>query len=445
MAGNVQERGYGATTGGLDTGRRFARIAGHPLTVGVLVVAILALGYLGYRNSQGGSDPAELGSAPMPVDDGDASDSAATDANGDDGDTTEEPDPASPDEPDPASAQAEPDGSAPIPPVPDGPYVAATLNLDKEPTNGLFILSGRVPDQATADALLEAAEVSYAPYVQSELVVDTTLEPAPWLANGANVIGLLPSVTDGTIMVAEEKITLSARSPRQEYVALLEGALTQLGGGLPVEVSNVTITDLNPPRFVVDVRDGQATLEGEVPSDEIVQILAGGAAQVYGQDNVVNELTVNPNTWASLWMETMPVSFQLFAVFPAYSFTVEDGFFSGSFQGGVNFDTNSSEVSPLAADALGVGVSVMRRDPSIGMIITGHTDSDGSDGYNQNLSLNRAQSVIDFFVAGGVDPARMVAVGAGESEPMVDNSSEENRARNRRVEIELVPVSALPG
>lgn len=330
-------------------------------------------------------------------------------------------------------------------PAPDGAYVSAQLNIDAQPGNGMFVLSGRVPDQETAGAVIQAAEISYSPFVQNELEVDPTLEPAPWLAAAPNVVGVLPSVTDGTIMVADQKILLSARSPNPEYLASLEGALGILGGGLPVEVVDTKITDLEPPLFSVEAEDGAVTLSGFVPSEQIIELLAGGAVAAYGQENVTNELTVDSGTYRSFWMQTIPGIFQLFRAFPTFDFTVQEGQFSGTLNEGVNFEANSTAINETAAQALDIGVAVLARDITIGMKITGHTDSVGADDYNQQLSLARAQSVVDYFAAAGIDPARLVAVGAGETEPIADNETPEGRLKNRRVQFDFGPASSLQG
>ncbi|MDH3301246.1 MAG: OmpA family protein [Acidimicrobiia bacterium] len=214
---------------------------------------------------------------------------------------------------------------------------------------------------------------------------------------------------------------------------------------MPVEVVDTLITDLDPPLFAVKVDQGSVTLDGFVPSQAVIELLAGGAQAVYGPDQVTNNLTVDDSTYSSFWMQTMPGVFQLFQAFPAYQFTVEEGAFSGAIQGGVNFATDSTEISPQAAQALDIGVAVLARDISIGMLVTGHTDSQGPDDYNQALSEARAQSVVDYFVASGIDPARLIAAGAGESQPVADNETDEGRAQNRRVEFVFGPASALGG
>ena len=74
--------------------------------------------------------------------------------------------------------------------------------------------------------------------------------------------------------------------------------------------------------------------------------------------------------------------------------------------------------------------------------IAGHTDSVGTDAYNQGLSERRANSVAAYLGGHGVMQQRMITVGAGESRPIASNDTETGRAQNRRVEITLVPVQS---
>jgi outer membrane protein OmpA-like peptidoglycan-associated protein len=71
--------------------------------------------------------------------------------------------------------------------------------------------------------------------------------------------------------------------------------------------------------------------------------------------------------------------------------------------------------------------------------VYGHTDSTGSDAFNQRLSERRAQSVTNYLVSRGVANARIRWQGFGESQPIADNTTEYGRSRNRRVEIKIIP------
>lgn len=101
------------------------------------------------------------------------------------------------------------------------------------------------------------------------------------------------------------------------------------------------------------------------------------------------------------------------------------------------FAFDSAKLDPADKTKLDTVASRLKSEaPSARMTITGHTDSVGSDAYNQKLSERRAQSVADYLVGAGVPQSNIVAVqGAGESQPVADNSTDSGRAQNRRVEV----------
>lgn len=105
----------------------------------------------------------------------------------------------------------------------------------------------------------------------------------------------------------------------------------------------------------------------------------------------------------------------------------------------VLFDFNKSVIKPAGVQALAPVVQAMRDQPTLRAELVGHTDSVGSDQYNQRLSLRRAEAVRNHLVSQGINPARITVDGRGESQPEVPNDTEANRAKNRRVEITLRP------
>ncbi len=72
------------------------------------------------------------------------------------------------------------------------------------------------------------------------------------------------------------------------------------------------------------------------------------------------------------------------------------------------------------------------------IIAVGHTDSVGSDAYNQKLSVRRSEAVKAYLVSKGIEKNRVYTEGKGEKQPVADNKTTEGRAKNRRVEIEVV-------
>lgn len=111
--------------------------------------------------------------------------------------------------------------------------------------------------------------------------------------------------------------------------------------------------------------------------------------------------------------------------------------------GGVLFASSKSELLPAAQLKLNsVADALMQQDPDSKMVVEGHTDSQGGDGYNQDLSQRRAQIVRDYLVGRGVAADRVSSQGFGSSRSIADNKSAEGRANNRRVEIVVEPKAA---
>lgn len=106
----------------------------------------------------------------------------------------------------------------------------------------------------------------------------------------------------------------------------------------------------------------------------------------------------------------------------------------------VTFAVDSSAIQPNFQETLGSVANTLSQYEKSYVDIFGHTDSTGSDAYNQSLSVRRADSVANFLSNSGVQRARLATQGFGESQPVASNSTEEGRAANRRVEIKIVPI-----
>jgi len=106
------------------------------------------------------------------------------------------------------------------------------------------------------------------------------------------------------------------------------------------------------------------------------------------------------------------------------------------------FDFNKSAVKPEGKAALGDLLNKLQGMNTEVMIAVGHTDSVGSDAYNQKLSIRRAEAVKAYLISKGVEASRVYTEGKGEKQPVADNKTAEGRAKNRRVEIEVVGTRA---
>lgn len=102
---------------------------------------------------------------------------------------------------------------------------------------------------------------------------------------------------------------------------------------------------------------------------------------------------------------------------------------------GVNFDYNKAVLTASAQDILEQAVTLLKEtDAVIEVRVEGHTDSRGTDQYNMVLSQKRAEAVVSYLIAQGVNANRLVAVGMGEGYPVASNDTEAGRAANRRVD-----------
>jgi outer membrane protein OmpA-like peptidoglycan-associated protein len=110
-----------------------------------------------------------------------------------------------------------------------------------------------------------------------------------------------------------------------------------------------------------------------------------------------------------------------------------------TFKSDVLFDTGSAALKAGSYDEMTRVAQVLNQYPETTIMIAGHTDSTGSETQNQQLSERRAMAVKNALSGQGVDPARMSAVGYGESKPIADNNTESGRQTNRRVAITIAP------
>ncbi|MEP3226707.1 MAG: OmpA family protein [Parasphingorhabdus sp.] len=106
----------------------------------------------------------------------------------------------------------------------------------------------------------------------------------------------------------------------------------------------------------------------------------------------------------------------------------------------VTFPVNSAAIQPEFQQTLSEVANTLSQYEKSYIDIYGHTDSTGTDQYNQSLSERRASSVANYLSNSGVQQARVETRGFGESQPIASNSTEEGRAANRRVELKIVPI-----
>jgi OmpA-OmpF porin, OOP family len=101
----------------------------------------------------------------------------------------------------------------------------------------------------------------------------------------------------------------------------------------------------------------------------------------------------------------------------------------------INFDTGKATIKPDSQSIVDQIVQLLRNDSTLKLSIEGHTDNVGTVASNKTLSDARAKSVVAAIVAKGIDAGRLTSIGYGQDKPLADNSTEQGRAKNRRVEL----------
>lgn len=102
------------------------------------------------------------------------------------------------------------------------------------------------------------------------------------------------------------------------------------------------------------------------------------------------------------------------------------------------FATDKTDILPISDSDLNILYNFLTENPKVRVLITGHTDSEGSEAHNQVLSEGRANSVKEAMVERGIDPSRLETNGKGESEPIDTNDTETGRQNNRRVQVTVL-------
>lgn len=116
-----------------------------------------------------------------------------------------------------------------------------------------------------------------------------------------------------------------------------------------------------------------------------------------------------------------------------------------TFNSGILFDVNKAALRGEAKTNLEKLAVILNKYPDTKIVVEGHTDADGTEEYNLDLSRQRAQSVANFVSTNQVDPTRFTIMGYGESQPVAENTTAEGKQANRRVEIAIFANDKLKG
>lgn len=180
------------------------------------------------------------------------------------------------------------------------------------------------------------------------------------------------------------------------------------GDGVSGLVAVVEALGTKAKGSVIELREGRVTLTGSVESASVRDAAVTAAGRAVGAGNVTDRLTVAaPPEQVQRALISLPP---------------------------ITFENGSAVLTPEGQAAVAEAAEILRANPAVVVRIEGHTDGSGSAESNLALSQARARSVMDSLMVLGIAAERLSATGFGETRPKVPDTTEENRAVNRRVE-----------
>ncbi|MGI9616756.1 MAG: OmpA family protein [Acidimicrobiales bacterium] len=229
------------------------------------------------------------------------------------------------------------------------------------------------------------------------------------LLNG-DTTGCIANSPAGTTAILNDLGGHYAEFHDADGVATVRAQLAEAASGVTPEEA----TAQNPDGAFARIEPGELVLTGEVPDQETIdKYLETFADLDPASITIVNELVIVPG-----------------APRPSGRIVVDDT---------VLFDFDSSELADTDSTVLSDLATLFRARPAWSMTVVGHTDSLGTDVYNLELSLERANAVRDALIDAGVSPDVLIVRGAGSTEPIGPNDTEQGRSQNRRIEVEVIP------
>jgi OmpA-OmpF porin, OOP family len=364
--------------------------------------------------------------------------------------------------------------ASPEPGPADGSPPELTMTLH----GGSIELTGIVPSQAAADQIVAAAVDRFGvTNVVNALSVAHATSP-DWLVAVPRLLAEL-DLDDGIVALRDSGASVAGSVPTEAASHSVEDVIASLTG-LPVD-NRLDVIPLDSVVFSA-TRSGEGggtvVLTGELPTREAIDRIVGRASEIYGDDKVVDELTVG-NVASPDWLASLPGVFAATVGLDPWTVAIDgstltvtgtgpdDGTlgsattafeaFGGTtsltvvtrleidsesvaaeltelLRGSTTFEVGSAGLAPDATVLLDQAIAILIANPSTTLRVEGYTDDVGDDGANLTLSRQRAQAVVDYLTAGGVDADRLTAIGFGEADPIADNATEEGRAQNRRIE-----------
>ncbi len=307
----------------------------------------------------------------------------------------------------PASLTSTSDITAPSSPAPtaaptplpqaSGPYEAfAELN------GGVLILKGVVPDDATRVAIVSAVRGKMPDRTVKDELQIRAGAPNGWQACWLAGLSGLPRLSAGEVRISDLSVALAGQTDDDTVAAAVPGEVRQAASQNCATTANVRSTG----RVQADARRKAEEADAKRKADEEARRLAEDERKRTARQAEANRCQTLLTSAAS--------------------------------EGVILFQRANADLDNKSRPTLDQVAKIANQCPGFKISIEGHTDSEGIPERNQPLSERRAKAVADYLVAAGVDAGRLSSVGFGAEDPVADNETAEGRAKNRRIEFEVV-------
>ena len=375
-----------------------------------------------------------------------------------------------------------------IPPA-VSPYTWSATKAD----DGTLVLSGFVTSPVQADAIVAAAVEANAGGIVENTLEFASGAPEAFGAYTDYALNFMPLLSNGDAMLVDSTLTITGTALDADALA----SSLQLEANAPDGIELIAnIEEPAPPAFFFEAVAADAlTLEGNVPNSEARDSLIAQAQASFVGLEITDNLSIADGA-PSGFAETVSAGLGALSRMPegrmyieGNSMVIEGGAFGEAAQTsileavgagvpqGVEADLNIV-VAPGPLEDGGIGALdaaicqgrlaellalnsirfatgqasieaasfglldrlsyTARACPDTRFEVGGHTDSDGDEASNERLSLQRAEAVVDYLVSSGVQDNRLSAIGFGESNPIASNDTAEGKARNRRIEFNII-------
>jgi outer membrane protein OmpA-like peptidoglycan-associated protein/uncharacterized protein YidB (DUF937 family) len=277
------------------------------------------------------------------------------------------------------------------------PSIDPSLSISNQADT--FNVSGTVADDATKNSIFDMLKSIAGPdKVNGDILVDPSTKEATWLTKLSGILPALKEVPGAKLLLNGNDVTLDG-DMEQGVIDGLMGKLKSVFSGEGFNINSLAL-----PSATKAVDEVTEAVQG---AEETVSDASESGA------DAIKDMAASGSVTGESLVKALNIA-------------------------GVNFATGSFNIAPSSMDVLRDAAEAIKLAPADTRIqVGGHTDNTGTSAINTKLSGQRAQVVVDALVGLGVDASMLSAKGFGDSQPVADNSSEEGRAQNRRMEFTL--------